>query len=135
MMNSGARKKRRPSLAALFPDCYRSGLCTLHVLGLPALGAFDHVKLHLLPFLKAAEAARLNGGEMHEYILTVLAADETVTLGVVKPLHCSCFHGVANSFFVDVALKLWKASSAGRLRAGWRRNRVLRRNSLKIERI
>jgi hypothetical protein len=29
---------------------------------------------------------------MHEDILAVLAADETVALGVVKPLHCSCFH-------------------------------------------
>jgi hypothetical protein len=36
-------------------------------------------------------------------------------------LHCS--------FFVDVALKLWKASSAGRSRAGWRRNWILRKKS------
>ena len=81
-------------------------LRTLHVFGLPALGAFDHVKLHLLTFLEAAEAAGLNGGEMHEDILAVLAADKTVALGVVKPLHCSCFHDVAISFFFDVALKL-----------------------------
>jgi hypothetical protein len=33
------------------------------------------------------------------------------------------------SFFVDVALKLWKVSSAGRSRAGWRRNWVLRKKS------
>src|SRR5579863_8275689 len=96
----------------------RSGLCTLHVLGLPALRAFDHVKLHLLTFLEAAEAARLNGREVHKYVFTVLAADETIAFGVVKPLHCSCFHGDANSFFLDVALKLWKVSSAGRSRAG-----------------
>jgi DUF1365 family protein len=32
---------------------------------------------------------------MHKYILPILAADETITLGVVKPLYCSCFHGVA----------------------------------------
>jgi hypothetical protein len=43
---------------------------------------------------------------MHEDILAVLAADESIALGVVKPLHCSCFHDVAISFFVDVALKL-----------------------------
>jgi hypothetical protein len=36
-------------------------------------------------------------------------------------LHCS--------FFFDVALKLWKASSAGRSRAGWRRNWILRKKS------
>jgi hypothetical protein len=29
---------------------------------------------------------------MHEDILTVLTADEAIALGVVKPLHCSCFH-------------------------------------------
>jgi hypothetical protein len=54
---------------------------------------------------------------MYEDILAVLAADETVALGVVKPLHCSCFHDGACSFFVDVALKLF-GSSAGRSRAG-----------------
>jgi hypothetical protein len=43
---------------------------------------------------------------MHEDILAVLAADETVALGVVKPLHCSCFHDVALFLFLDVALKL-----------------------------
>jgi hypothetical protein len=29
---------------------------------------------------------------MYEDILAVLAADETIALGVVEPLHCSCFH-------------------------------------------
>jgi len=81
-------------------------LDALDVLCLPALGAFDYVKLHLLTFLEAAEAAGLNGGEMHEDILAVLAADKTVALGVVKPLHCSCFHVVALFLFLDVALKL-----------------------------
>ena len=81
-------------------------LDALDVLCLPALGAFDHVKLNLLTFLQTAEATSLNGGEMYENILAVLAADETVALGVVKPLHCSCFHVGAQSFFFDVALKL-----------------------------
>ncbi len=78
----------------------RGGLSRFYVLGLPALRALDHVKLHLLTLLQAAESARLNGGEMYEYILAVLAADETVTLGIVKPLHCSCFHVVANFLFL-----------------------------------
>jgi len=68
------------------------------VLCLPALRAFHYVELYLLTFLEAAESAGLNGGEMYEYILTVLAADETVPLGVVKPLHCSCFHVMLCSF-------------------------------------
>jgi hypothetical protein len=49
---------------------------------LPALGAFDHVKLHLLTFLQAAETAGLNCGEMHEDILAVLAADKFIKGGV-----------------------------------------------------
>ena len=81
-------------------------LDALDVLCLPALGAFDHVELHLLTFLEAAESACLNGGEMYEDILAVLAADETIALGVVKPLHCSCFHVGALFLFLDVALKL-----------------------------
>ncbi len=83
-----------------------SGLDVLDVLCLPAFGAFDHVKLYLLTFLQAAESTGLNRGEMHEYILSVLAADESIALGVVKPLHCSCFHVDTMFLFVDVALKL-----------------------------
>jgi hypothetical protein len=76
------------------------GLDRLDVLCLPSLGAFDYVKLHLLTFLEAAESARLDGGEMYEYILSILAADESIALGVVKPLHCSCFHVDANFLFL-----------------------------------
>ena len=76
-----------------------AGLGAFDVLSLPALGAFDHVKLNLLAFLQAAETTGLNGGEMYEYILTVLAADKTVAFGVVKPLHCSCFHDGAYFLF------------------------------------
>jgi hypothetical protein len=32
---------------------------------------------------------------VYEHVLAVLAADETITFGVVEPLYCSCFHGVA----------------------------------------
>ena len=83
-----------------------SGLDAADVLSLPALRAFDHVELHLLTFLQAAESGRLNRREMHEYILAVLAADETVAFGIVKPLYCSCFHLVACSFGIEIALKL-----------------------------
>ena len=105
-------------LAALIADfTCEAVLDALDVLCLPALGAFDHVKLYLLTFLKAAESARLNCGEVHEYILSILAADESIALGVVKPLHCSCFHVGACSFVLDVALKL-SDSSAGRSTLG-----------------
>jgi hypothetical protein len=29
---------------------------------------------------------------MHENVFAILTADETIALGVVKPLHCSVFH-------------------------------------------
>jgi len=62
-----------------------------NVLRLPALGALDHVELHLLAFLQALEAASLNRGEMHENVFAILTADETIAFGVVKPLHRSLF--------------------------------------------
>src|SRR5579872_5528182 len=70
----------------------RNRLQRLHFLGLPALGSFDDLKLHVLSFFQAAEALGLNRGEMHEYVLTRLAADETIPFGVIEPLNCSLFH-------------------------------------------
>ena len=66
-------------------------LDSLNVLSLPALRAFGHLELHSLPFLQAAKPASLNSGEMHEDVLAILAADEAVAFGVVKPLYCSLF--------------------------------------------
>ncbi len=86
--------QRAAARAALFADC-KSGLGRPYILGLPPLGAFDYIELDLLTFLQAAESICLDGREMHKYILPILAADETITLGVVKPLYCSCFHGGA----------------------------------------
>jgi len=75
------------------------------VLGLPALRAFDHVELHLLTFLQAFEAARLDGREVHEYVVSTLTADEAVAFAVVKPLHCSCFHIYVDVPFAQFTLK------------------------------
>jgi hypothetical protein len=36
---------------------------------------------------------------VHENILTALAADESVTLGIVKPLYCSLFHILCSNTF------------------------------------
>jgi hypothetical protein len=96
------RPKRKAALRPPFVPNFGCGLDALDVLCLPAFGALDYVKLNLLTFLKAAEAVGLNGGEVNEHILAVLAADESIALGIVKPLYCSCFHGVA---FVPLVLK------------------------------
>jgi hypothetical protein len=39
---------------------------------------------------------------MDENVLAILAADETKTLSVVEPLHCSLFHVTFCSFCVDL---------------------------------
>jgi hypothetical protein len=80
-------------------------LDSLNVLGLPALWAFGHVELHGLPFLQAAKAAGLNGGEMHEDVLAILTADEAIAFGVVKPLYCSLFHLIFLFPFLNCAEK------------------------------
>ena len=67
-------------------------LDSLDVLSLPALWPFGHFELHGLPFLQAAETARLDRREVYEDVLATLAADETISLGVVEPLYCSLFH-------------------------------------------
>ena len=77
-----------------------SGLHRLHILGLPPFRALDHIELYLLTFLQAAESVRLDGREVYKHVLAVLAADEPIALGVVKPLYCSCFHGVALFLFL-----------------------------------
>ena len=93
------QNKKGGFAAAPLSDC-KSGLRRLYVLCLPALGALDHIELDLLTFLQAAESIGLDSGEVYEYVLSILAADETITLGVVKPLYCSCFHGVALFLFL-----------------------------------
>src|ERR1019366_1950796 len=96
------RLERRPSLheskrkaaaraAFLFPN-FGCGLDAFDVLCLPALGAFYDVEL---TFLQAAKPVCLDGGEVNENVLAILAADKTIALGIVKPLYCSCFHDVA----------------------------------------
>jgi len=92
-------KKRRPLVGGrliLLGLC--CGLERLYVLSLQALGSLFHFELYRLAFLQAAETVRLDGRKMHENIFAALARDESETLGIVKPLHCSLFHDESNSF-------------------------------------
>ena|SRR5262245_7541114 len=63
-----------------------------NVLCLKAFRTFRDIELYSLAFLQAAEATSLNGGEMYENVFAILTAYKAIALGVVKPLHCSCFH-------------------------------------------
>src|SRR5262249_23098236 len=96
------KTERRPARVA-FRTVKNFRLQSLNVLGLPALGSLYDVELHGLAFLQRTESVRLDGGEMHEYILAVLAADEAVALRVVEPLHGTLFHVKHTSLFFDFA--------------------------------
>ncbi len=70
----------------------------LDALCLQALRPLRDGELYRLAFLQAAETAGLDGREMHEYVFAGLPRDEAESLGVVKPLHCSCFHVTNNPY-------------------------------------
>jgi hypothetical protein len=50
---------------------------------------------------------------MHEYVFTALTADESISLGVVKPLYCSCFHNFTWFLLIECG-----AEAQGVLQAG-----------------
>ena len=60
--------------------------------GLEPLGSRDHIERYGLAFGEGFESITLNGGEMYEYIFTVVLLDETETLGVIEPLHFALCH-------------------------------------------
>src|SRR6266576_3303155 len=79
-----------------------------YVLGLQALRSLRNLEFHALPFLQAAETARLDRREVHEDILATLAADETISLGFVKLLYASLFNTLVQIPFSEFLR--WKES-------------------------
>ena len=59
-----------------------------HVGCLKALGALDDVKLDGLTLVQGLEAIGLDGGIVHEHILTVRSLDKAEALRIIEPLHC-----------------------------------------------
>ncbi len=58
------------------------------------LRALLQTEFHFLAFGQGLETTALDGGVMHEDILAAVGGgDKAKTLGVVKPLYCSCNHG------------------------------------------
>src|SRR5215471_3442098 len=94
------------------PSC--CALQNLNVLCLPALGAALHFEADRLAFLQRAKTVRLNSRKVHEDVFAVLPGDETKTLGIVKPLHCSLFHCVSKCPCVDIALRDRKVTGRNR---------------------
>jgi hypothetical protein len=54
---------------------------------LRAFLAFDYIELDLIAFFERFVPVQLNSRVVNEYIWPVFASDESVALGVVKPLH------------------------------------------------
>lgn len=64
-----------------------------YVYGLIAFGALSHFELNFLTLFKRFIAGSVNSRMMYEYILSaIFTGHEAITLSIVKPLHCSCFH-------------------------------------------
>ena len=80
----------------------------LYVFCLPTLGAALHFEANRLAFLQRAETVRLDSGEVHEHIFTVLARDESEAFSIVKPLYCSLFH-----LFLNVLVLMLRWGSEG----------------------
>ena len=80
---------------------YGCFLDSLNLLSLPTLRAFRRIELYGLPLLQAAKSTSLTSGEMHEYILPILTADEAIAFGVVKPLHSSLFQLIFLFLFLN----------------------------------
>src|SRR4029077_10807739 len=57
------------------------------VLGLYALRAFDHVEADAIAFGQGTEALGDDRGVVDEDVRAALPNDESITLGVVEPLH------------------------------------------------
>jgi hypothetical protein len=62
-----------------------------YILGLKTLGTGYNFKLNIISFVERLEAFTLNGAVMYKNVITGIAADETITFFVVKPLDGALF--------------------------------------------
>jgi hypothetical protein len=60
--------------------------------GLEPFGACDHIESYGFTFSERFEPFALDGGEMYEYIFTVVLLDESKTLCVVEPFYFPLCH-------------------------------------------
>jgi hypothetical protein len=66
----------------------------LDVQGFFALAARSDVELDALALFEGAVAVTLDGGEVHEDVVSALSRDETEALLAVEPFHGACGQGV-----------------------------------------
>ena len=72
---------------------------SLYVFSLQSLWSLYDVELDRLALTQAAETLRRDCREVYENIFAILTADKAIALRIVKPLNCSLFHVLLNSFF------------------------------------
>jgi hypothetical protein len=78
-----------PGNKAKFPNKLCAYLDDIGGLGPPG-GSLYNIKLHLISFLEALKAFRLDGGVMNEHIRAAVSPDKPKAFRVVKPLDRAC---------------------------------------------
>jgi len=68
---------------------------------LEPFGTFEQFELHNFAFIERAVSVLLDYGEMDKHVLASGALDESVSLGSVKPLHCTLLFIHENSFRLE----------------------------------
>ena len=64
-------------------------LCADDVCRLEPFWSLQQIKLHRLALIQRTVSVFLDGGEMHEHILSGGTLDETIPLSPVEPFYCS----------------------------------------------
>ena len=64
-----------------------------YLLRLQSFGTLGHTELYGITLVQRSESFCLDGRVVHENVIAGGALDESVTLGVVKPLHRTLFSG------------------------------------------
>jgi hypothetical protein len=60
--------------------------------GLESFRTGDYIEGNGFAFGEGFESITLNGGEVHEYIVTIVLFDKPETLGVIEPFHFTLCH-------------------------------------------
>ena len=86
MNENAGKQKALPCGKADLSSFVRSGRLD-NVCGLRAACALDDVELDVLPLVERLETFILDGGEMNEHIVAVLASDESISLFCAEPFY------------------------------------------------
>src|SRR5690349_35463 len=89
------------------------GLSSSHVGRLQSLRPTRHFELDPRTLLEAAVALRLDRREVHENVFSILPLDEAISLGCIKPLHCTFFFHSISSVSTTFRLETGSQTTKG----------------------